>query len=152
MAPAGLARRSRRVRPLYDVLRGRFRIPSEKTLRRVPGLLDPADVSAARFACLKSVLEQITAPPAERTPDGLIEREQCRAHRRAAKAFASTPKRRAYSVDGKCLRGARRLDGSRVFALSATATASLWPAARSAPRPTRYPSPRPCSVRAPTPT
>jgi predicted transposase YbfD/YdcC len=103
----------------YDVLRGRFRIPSEKTLRRVLGLLDPAEVSAAGFACLKPVLEQITAPSAERTPDGLIEREQRRAHRRAAKALASTPKRRAYALDGKCLRGARRPDGSRVFVLSA---------------------------------
>jgi hypothetical protein len=102
----------------YDVLRGRFRIPSEKTLRRVLGLLDPAEVSAAGFACLKPVLEQITAPSAERTPDGLIEREQRRAHRRAAKALASTPKRQAYAVDGKCLRGARRPDGSRVFVLS----------------------------------
>jgi predicted transposase YbfD/YdcC len=102
----------------YDVLRGRFRVPSEKTLRRVLGLLDPAEVSAAGFAYLKPALLQAAAPT-PRTPDGLIEREQRRAHRRAAKDGLSATKRQAYAVDGKCLRGARRPDGSRVFVLSA---------------------------------
>nr|WTB33817.1 ISAs1 family transposase [Streptomyces sp. NBC_00830]WTB35162.1 ISAs1 family transposase [Streptomyces sp. NBC_00830] len=102
----------------YDVLRGRFRVPSEKTLRRVLGLLDPAEVSAAGFAYLKPILAQAASAPAARTPDGLIEREQRRAHHRAAENDRPAPRRRAYAVDGKCLRGARRPDGSRVFVLS----------------------------------
>ncbi|SOE33870.1 hypothetical protein SAMN05442782_10964 [Streptomyces sp. OK228] len=102
----------------YDVLRGRFRIPSEKTLRRVLGLLDPAEVGAAGFAYLAPILHQATSAPAARTR-GLIEREQRRAHRQALDSDRPTPKRRAYAVDGKCLRGAHRPDGSRVFVLSA---------------------------------
>ncbi|WP_434098281.1 ISAs1 family transposase [Streptomyces mirabilis] len=102
----------------YDVLRGRFRIPSEKTLRRVLGLLDPAEVGAAGFAYLAPILHQATSAPAARTR-GLIEREQRRAHRQALDSDRPTPKRRVYAVDGKCLRGAHRPDGSRVFVLSA---------------------------------
>lgn len=46
----------------YNVLTGRFRVPSEKTLRRVLGLLDPARVSAAGFASLRPVLRQAARP------------------------------------------------------------------------------------------
>jgi hypothetical protein len=52
-------------------------------------------------------------------PDGGPEREQRRAHRAAAQADPVRRRRRAIAVDGKCLRGARRPDGSRVFVLSA---------------------------------
>lgn len=103
----------------YDVLRGRFRIPSEKTIRRVLGLLDPAKVAAAGFAYLKPILAQAVSPPTALTPDGFVEREQRRAHHHAVRQDRPAPKRRAYAVDGKCLRGARRPDGSRVFVLSA---------------------------------
>lgn len=102
-----------------DMLRGRFRVPSEKTLRRVLGLLDPAEVAATGFAYLKPVLDQAASVPTARTPEGLIEREQRRAHRQAVQYDRPAPKRCAYAVDGKCLRGARRPDGSRVFVLSA---------------------------------
>lgn len=103
----------------YDVFTGGFRVPSEKTLRRVLGLLDAAEVSAAGFAYLRPLLEVARIPLSPRTPDGLIEREQRRAHRRAQHEGAPAPRRRVLAVDGKCLRGARRSDGSRVFVLSA---------------------------------
>lgn len=104
----------------YNIFTGRFRVPSEKTLRRVLGLLDPGEVSAAGFAYLRPLLSQATrTPPGPRTPDGPAEREQRRAHRRAQDHDGSTPRRLALAADGKCLRGARRPDGSRVFVLSA---------------------------------
>ncbi|MFF3466098.1 ISAs1 family transposase [Streptomyces sp. NPDC001984] len=105
----------------YDLLLDGFRVPSEKTLRRVLGLLDPAQVSAAGFAYLRPSLENAARQaPTRRTPDGLIEREQRRAHRQAEQAAqAPAARRRAVAVDGKCLRGARQPDGSRVFVLSA---------------------------------
>ena len=40
-------------------------------------------------------------------------------HRAAARAEPARLRRRAIAVDGKCLRGAKRPDGSRVFVLSA---------------------------------
>src|SRR5687768_8364631 len=57
----------------YDVLRGRFRIPSKKTIRRVLGLLDPVEVAAAGFAHLKPILAQAVSPPTALTPDGFVE-------------------------------------------------------------------------------
>lgn len=52
-------------------------------------------------------------------PDGGIEREPRRAHRAATRAEPVRSRRRAIAVDGKCLRGAKRPDGRRVFVLSA---------------------------------
>ncbi|WAX78593.1 hypothetical protein [Streptomyces sp. KMM 9044] len=54
-------------------------------------------------------------------PDGTHEREQRRAHRTARRVRPGHPtiRRRAIAVDGKCLRGAVRADGSKVFVLSA---------------------------------
>lgn len=40
----------------YHPLLGRYRVPSEKTLRSVLGRLDPAELSAAGFAYLTSLL------------------------------------------------------------------------------------------------
>jgi predicted transposase YbfD/YdcC len=94
-------------------------VPSEKTLRSVLGRLDPAELSAAGFAYLTSLLPDERASPAPLMPDGGQEREQRRAHRAAAQADPVRRRRRAIAVDGKCLRGARRPDGSRVFVLSA---------------------------------
>ncbi|MFD9286551.1 transposase family protein, partial [Streptomyces mirabilis] len=104
--------------PCHPLL-GRYRVPSEKTLRTVLGRLDPAELSAAGFAYLKSLLPDERVVPAPLMPDGGAEREQRRAHRAAAHADPVRRRRRAISVDGKCLRGARRPDGSRVFVLSA---------------------------------
>jgi predicted transposase YbfD/YdcC len=94
-------------------------VPSEKTLRSVLGRLDPAELSAAGFAYLKSLLPDKHVVPAPLMPDGGAEREQRRAHQAAARADPVRRRRRAIAVDGKCLRGARRPDGSRVFVLSA---------------------------------
>jgi predicted transposase YbfD/YdcC len=94
-------------------------VPSEKTLRSVPGRLDPAELSAAGFAYLKSLLPDERVVPAPLMPDSGPEREQRRAHQAAAQTDPVRPRRRAIAVDGTCLRGARRPDGSRVFVLSA---------------------------------
>lgn len=83
------------------------------------GRLDPAELSAAGFAYLKSLLPDDPATPALLMPDGGRDREQRRAHQAAAQADPVRRRRQAIAVDGKCLRGARRPDGSRVFVLSA---------------------------------
>ncbi|MGX4695068.1 ISAs1 family transposase [Streptomyces sp. JNUCC 63] len=103
----------------YHPLLGRYRVPSEKTLRGVLGRLDPAELSAAGFAYLKSLLPNEPATPAPLMPDGGQEREQRRAHQAATQTDPVRRRRQAIAVDGKCLRGARRPDGSRVFVLSA---------------------------------
>ncbi|MEU3051586.1 ISAs1 family transposase [Streptomyces sp. NPDC006984] len=103
----------------YHPLRGRYRIPSEKTLRTVLGRLDPGEVSAASYDHLRPLLSTVSRSPEPLMPDGGIEREQRRAHRAAARTEPVRSRRRAIAVDGKCLRGAKRPDGSRVFVLSA---------------------------------
>ncbi|WP_345128457.1 ISAs1 family transposase, partial [Streptomyces chiangmaiensis] len=103
----------------YHPLLGRYRVPSEKTLRSVLGRLDPAELSAAGFAYLTSLFPGGPVVPALLMPDGGPEREQRRAHQAAAQAEPVRRRRRAIAVDGKCLRGAKRADGSRVFVLSA---------------------------------
>ncbi|WP_209446107.1 hypothetical protein [Streptomyces sp. MZ04] len=52
-------------------------------------------------------------------PDGIAEREQRRAHRAATRGQGQRRRRHAVAVDGKCLRGAVRADGSRVFVRTA---------------------------------
>ncbi|MFF3878955.1 transposase family protein [Streptomyces sp. NPDC001978] len=85
----------------YNIFTSRYRVPSEKTLRRVLGLLDPAEVSAAGFAYLRPLLEHAARTPhGPRTPDGLIEREQRRAHRRDTDQDPPEPHRQALAVDG----------------------------------------------------
>ncbi|WP_199806398.1 transposase family protein, partial [Streptomyces sp. MUSC 125] len=103
----------------YHPLLGRYRIPSEKTLRTVLGRLDPGEVSAAGYDHLRPLLSTASHSPEPLMPDGGIEREQRRAHRAAARAEPVRSRRRAIAVDGKCLRSAKRPDGSRVFVLSA---------------------------------
>lgn len=49
----------------------------------------------------------------------MSEREQRRREHAARRHPAFVPRKKAYAVDGKCLRGARRLDDSQVFVLSA---------------------------------
>lgn len=103
----------------YHPLLGRYRIPSEKTLRTLLGRLDPGEVTAAGYDYLRPLLSSGPRPPDPLMPDGGIEREQRRAHRAAARAEPVQSRRQAIAVDGKCLRGARRPDGSQVFVLSA---------------------------------
>ena len=72
----------------YHPLLGRY-VPSEKTLRSVLGRLDPAELSAAGFAYLTSLLPDERAHPAPLMPDGGPEREQRRAHQAAGQARTS---------------------------------------------------------------
>ena len=102
----------------YHPLLGRYRVPSERTLRSVLGRLDPGEICAAAYDYLRPLLSAQPCRPEPVMPDGGTEREQRRAHRAAAHADPVRLRRRAIAVDGKCLRGARRPDGSRVFVLS----------------------------------
>lgn len=98
----------------FNPFTGRYRVPDERTLRDAYARVDPAYLTAAGYGHLATLTRP--GPPAALTPDGVGEREQRRAHR----APAGDPTRRgAIAVDGKCLRGAKRLDGSQVFVLSA---------------------------------
>ncbi|MFJ2136453.1 ISAs1 family transposase [Streptomyces sp. NPDC087845] len=101
----------------YDPFAGRYRAPDERTLRDAYGRVDPAELTRAGFARLAA----LPRPASDRdTPDGLPEREQRRAHHAAR--WADPPggtRGAAFAVDGKCLRGAKRSDGSQVFVLSA---------------------------------
>jgi hypothetical protein len=116
----------------------------------VLGLLDPAKVAPAGFAYLKPILARAVSPPTALTPDGFVEREQRRAHHHAVRRDRPPPKRRAYAVDGKCLRGARRPDSSRAFVPSAVRR----PPSATVTAPTRSPSSSPCrnTSTPPTPT
>jgi predicted transposase YbfD/YdcC len=95
---------------------GRYRVPDERTLREAYGRVDPAALAAAGYGYLNSLTR---SEPTALTPDGVDEREQRRAHRVAANDPLRLPRRTAVAVDGKCLRGAKRTDGSQVFVLSA---------------------------------
>lgn len=78
-----------------------------ETLRRL-GLPLPSATAVPTSA--------LCAMPTHRyAPDGVSEREQRRVARAARLHPAVAPRRRAYAVDGKCLRGVKRPDGSRVF-------------------------------------
>jgi hypothetical protein len=70
----------------YHPLLGRYRVPSEKTLRSVLGRLDPGEISAAGYGYLRPLLSTQPPRPDPVTPDGGTEREQRRAHRAAARA------------------------------------------------------------------
>lgn len=99
----------------FNPLTGRYRVPDERTLREAYSRVDPAALAAAGYGYLSN----LTRPePAAWTPDGLSEREQRRAHH-AADDPPPPQRRTAIAVDGKCLRAARRPDGSQVFVLSA---------------------------------
>lgn len=77
--------------------------------------LDAAELSAAGYAWLHPRMRSRSDVPVSLTPDGVPEREQpC-----ATRAETVRTHRRAITVDGKCLRGACRVDGSRLSAESA---------------------------------
>lgn len=97
----------------FNPLTGRYRVPDERTLRDAYSRVDPVALAAAGYGYLSALTR---ADPAAHTPDGLPEREQRRA---AAGDPPPPPRRTAVAVDGKCLRAARRPDGSQVFVLSA---------------------------------
>ncbi|MER7478034.1 transposase [Streptomyces sp. NPDC126510] len=90
--------------------------------------MDAAALTQAGFARLTALTP---SSPCATAPDGVRERERPRAHGTAAPQQGDVrPSRRAFAVDGKCLRGAVRADGSRVFVLTSvrhddTLTAAL---------------------------
>ncbi|MFE7752301.1 transposase family protein [Streptomyces sp. NPDC057428] len=101
----------------FDPFTGRFRAPGERTLRDAFARVDPGALTAAGFTRLAALAKPAAGPL---SPDSVPEREQRRAHRAAPQNPGPLPlKRRAFAVDGKCLRGAVRADGSRVFVLTA---------------------------------
>jgi hypothetical protein len=100
----------------FDPFAGRYRAPDERTLRDAYGKVDPAALTAAGFAALAA---HTRPDPARLAPDGVHEREQRRACHSATLNPRSRPRRTILAVDGKCLRGAKRPDGSQVFVLSA---------------------------------
>ncbi|MFF2936262.1 hypothetical protein [Streptomyces mirabilis] len=92
----------------FDPFAGRYRSPGERTLRDAFAKADPGALTAAGFARL-TALEPSAAGPM--SLDGVPEREQRRAHRAAVLAPDSARiRRRAFAVDGKCLRGAVRAE------------------------------------------
>ncbi len=101
----------------FDPWSGRYLAPDEGTLRQAFARVDPGALAAAGFARLKDLV-----PPAagDRAPDGVGEREQRRAAKSARECErpARPARRTAFAVDGKCLRGAVRPDGSQVNVLS----------------------------------
>ncbi|WP_194927887.1 ISAs1 family transposase [Catenulispora pinisilvae] len=101
----------------FDPLRGVYQVPDEKTLRDAYAKVDPSHLAAAGFARLAALAEAVGQDAL--APDGLSEREQRRRARRSAEAPPRPRGREAFAVDGKCLRGAKRADGSQVYVISA---------------------------------
>jgi predicted transposase YbfD/YdcC len=102
----------------FDPMTGRIRCPDEKTLRDAYGKVDPGELARAGYQRLAALVAEEAAANA-RTPEGLAEREQRRAHRTAECQPSPRVRRRVFAADGKCLRGARRPDGSQVYVFSA---------------------------------
>ncbi len=84
-------------------------------MRDVFARVGPGAITSAGFARLTALTPAMVGPL---SPDGIAEREQRRAHRAAARGRDQRRRRRAFAVDGKCLRGAVRTAGSRVFVLT----------------------------------
>jgi predicted transposase YbfD/YdcC len=101
----------------FDPFHGCYKAPHEGTLRELYARVDPVALSAAGFAYLRVLADAAIESSA---PDSVGEREQRRAAKAAGQADAVPRRRRvAFAVDGKCLRGAYRPDGSQVNVLSA---------------------------------
>ncbi len=132
----------------FNPLTGRYPVPDERTLRDAYARVDPGVLTGVGYGHLAALARSATAAV---TPDGVPEREQRRAHRAAP---ADRPRRAAVAVGGKCLRGAKRPDGSRVFILSAVRhTDAVTLAAREiAAKTNKSVSSRPCWTRSPRPT
>jgi hypothetical protein len=104
-----------RLRVRRDPWSGRRSPPSERTIRRVLGLLDP---QAVQDAAGTQVAGRLSAAGLGRPPP-VREREQRRAERREGSRPPGRPKHRGVGFDGKILRGARCSDGKRVGLLAA---------------------------------
>lgn len=101
----------------FDPIASRYLHPDEKTLRDAYAKVDPSHLAKAGFV----VLAHLAADTAKTcmTPDGLPEREQRRTAGREADTPGKPRRRGAFAVDGKCLRGAKRPDGSQLYVISA---------------------------------
>lgn len=100
----------------FDPIARRYQSPDEKTLRDAYAKVDASRLAKAGFAALAHLVADTSAACC---PDGLGEREQRRRARRAADTPGKPQRRTAFAVDGKCLRGAKRPDGSRLYVISA---------------------------------
>lgn len=78
MGPPVQPRDTAPARTAFHPLTGRYRCPSERTLRDAFGQVDASALARAGFARLAALA---AAAPSPRTPDGVSEREQCRRHR-----------------------------------------------------------------------
>lgn len=99
----------------FNPLTGRYRVPDERTLREAYSRLDPSVLAAAGYGYLGALTQ---AKPAPVNAHGGGEREQRRVYHDATVDVRRRPRRVALAIDGKCLRGARRRDGSQVWLLS----------------------------------
>lgn len=92
----------------FNSLTGHYRVPDEGTLREAYTEVTPSRLTPPAIR----MCGRPDRPGSTRlTPDGLPEREQ----RHHCQRPPSKPRRTAIAVDGKCLRSARRPDGSQVF-------------------------------------
>jgi predicted transposase YbfD/YdcC len=99
----------------FNPLTGRYRVPDERTLREAYSRVDPGGLAAAGYGYLGALAQ---AEPALVSPHGASEREQRRAYHAATGQVSRRPRHDALATDGKCLRAARRPDGSQVYLLS----------------------------------
>lgn len=137
----------------YDVLRGRFRIPSEKTLRRVLACwIRPRSVRRASSTSLRSC----TRPHRRRPHAPEVSSNANSAAPIDKPSTAIAPRRSGVRTrwTASACAGPTGLTAaaSSCCPPSGTATASPWPAARSARKPTKSLSSSPCWTRSPTPT
>lgn len=112
----------------YDLVSEGVRIPDERTLRNVLARLDPADLARVGAVHADAIAAVESGPDRPLTPDGVSEREQRKAVRRADAPERTTPPRiQALAADGKTMRGSRRKDGTRsgVFHLARHSDATV---------------------------
>jgi predicted transposase YbfD/YdcC len=100
-------------------LTGRFLVPSERTFRRVLGSLDADALDAAIGGWAADVARGAVPAPVLAATPGPSEREQRRAAQRSVEHPAPDGLLPAAAVDGKALRGARTLEGGRVYLVAA---------------------------------
>ncbi|HKT03687.1 MAG TPA: ISAs1 family transposase, partial [Rugosimonospora sp.] len=99
----------------FNPVTGRYRVPDERTLREAYSRVDPGGLAAAGYGYFNALAQ---ADPTAVTPHGTGEREQRRAWHAAVEATWRPPRHDGLAADGKCLRAARRPDGSQVYLLS----------------------------------
>ncbi|WP_329428028.1 ISAs1 family transposase [Streptosporangium sp. NBC_01495] len=102
-----------------DPFTGLFVVPSEKTFRRVLADLDADALDAAISGYVADVVRRQAPRPQIPHAPGPVEREQRRATQRQRTHPALDGLLPGAALDGKALRGARTIDGGRVFLVGA---------------------------------